>query len=80
MVIVDCGMERITGPGRRFNPHPAIRIPQSNSRLRFGLAKAGGPVAFFPLAAFLEQFRGLKTLELIPFTAQGGRRAQTTML
>jgi hypothetical protein len=32
------------------------------------------------LAAFLEQFRALKTLEHIPFAAQSGSRAQTPML
>ena len=50
------------------------------SRFRLGFAQTGDPVAVFPLAAFLEQFRALKTLEHIPFAAQCGRRTQTTML
>jgi hypothetical protein len=50
--------------------------------LRFGLgfAQAGDAVAVFPLTAFLEQFRAFKTLEHIPFAAQHGGRAQTSML
>ena len=48
--------------------------------VRFGLTQAGDAVAVFPLAAFFEQFRALKTLEHIPFAAQSGSRAQTTML
>jgi len=49
-------------------------------RFRLGLTQTGDPVSVFPLAAFLEQFRTLKTLEHIPFAAQSGSRAQTTML
>jgi hypothetical protein len=45
-----------------------------------GLTEAGDPVAVFPLAALLEQFRALKALEYIPFAAQSGSRAKTTML
>ena len=48
--------------------------------VRLGLAETGDAVALFPLAAFLEQFRALKTLEHIPFAAQRGSRAQTPML
>jgi hypothetical protein len=47
---------------------------------RFGLAEAGDAVAGFPLAAFLEEFGALKTLEHITFAAQCGGRAQTAML
>jgi hypothetical protein len=49
-------------------------------RFRLGFAQAGDAVALFPLAAFFEQFRALKTLEHIPFAAQSGSRAQTPML
>ena len=49
-----------------------------------GGAGAGGDgldaVAVLPLAAFLEEFGALKTLENIAFAAQGGRRAETAML
>jgi hypothetical protein len=49
-------------------------------RFRLGLAQAGDPLAFFPLAAFPEQLQALKALEHIPFAAQGGGRPQTAML
>jgi hypothetical protein len=63
-------------------PFSAFRVPRSalKSGFRLGFAQAGNPVSVFPLAAFLEQFRALKTLEHIPFAAQSGSRAQTTML
>jgi len=49
-------------------------------RVRLGLTETRNPVAVFPLTAFLEQFRALKTLEHISFAAQRGSRAQTSML
>ena len=45
-----------------------------------GFPEACDAVPWFPLAAFLEQFYPLKALEDVPFAAQKGRRAQTTML
>jgi hypothetical protein len=54
--------------------------PGPSLRFRLGLAETSDPVAIFPLAAFLEQFRALKTLEHISFAAQRGSRAQTSML
>jgi hypothetical protein len=68
------------------NAEAARSMPLLNSsfclelRFRFGFAQAGDAVAVLPLAAFLEQFRALKTLEHIPFAAQLGSRAQTPML
>ena len=50
------------------------------SGVRLGLTETRNPVAVLPLAAFLEQFRALKTLEHISFAAQRGSRAQTSML
>jgi hypothetical protein len=50
------------------------------SGVRLGLTETRNAVAVFPLAAFLEQFRALKTLEHISFAAQRGSRAQTPML
>jgi hypothetical protein len=57
------------------NRHPAV-----GSGFRLGFTEAGDPVAVFPLAAFLKQFRALEPLEHIPFAAQLGRYAQTPML
>ena len=57
-----------------------LRISESLSRVPFRLAQAGDPVAFFPLAAFLEQFQALEAFQDVPLAAQGGGRAQTTML
>jgi hypothetical protein len=58
---------------------PFFRVPRSDFRVklcfRLGLPQTGDAVAVFPLAAFLEQFRALKTLEHIPFAAQCGSRA-----
>jgi hypothetical protein len=48
--------------------------------LRLGLAETGDAVAGLPLAAFLEEFGALKTLEDIAFAAQSGRRAEAAML
>jgi hypothetical protein len=62
-------------------PRSAFRAPRLiKSGFRLGLTETGNPVAVLPLAAFLEQFRALKTLEHIPFAAQRGSRAQTPML
>ena len=47
---------------------------------RFRLAETGDAVAFFPLAALLEQVSAFKTLENIALAAQGGRRAEAAML
>jgi len=60
--------------------HFAIGSSRFGLRIPLGLAKAGDPVALFPLAAFLEQFNPLKALEHIPFATQRGSRAQTSML
>jgi hypothetical protein len=66
-------------PVRTFTAHSVFRAPKQ-SGFALGLAQAGNPVARFPLAAFLEQFDALETLEHVTFTAQGGSRAETTML
>jgi hypothetical protein len=60
----------------------AFPAPRSElkSGFRLGLPETGDPIAVFPLTAFLEQFRALKTLEHISFAAQRGSRAQTPML
>jgi hypothetical protein len=44
------------------------------------LAQARDPVAFFPLAPFLEHFNALEALEHISLAAYRGRRPQTPML
>ena len=49
-------------------------------RVWFGFAQTRDAVASLPLAAFLEKFSALKTLEDIALAAKGGRRAQTAML
>ena len=49
-------------------------------RVRFRLAQTRDAVAGLPLAAFLEKFRALETLEDIALAAKSGRRAQTAML
>ena len=49
-------------------------------RVRLGFTETRDAVAGFPLAAFLEDFRALKTLENIALAAQGGRRAEAAML
>jgi hypothetical protein len=60
----------------------AIRNRQSAIGLgfRLGFAQAGNAIAFFPLTPFLEQLRPLKSFKNVPFAAQGGRRAQASML
>jgi hypothetical protein len=61
--------------------HSALSLHSTfGSGFPFGLAQAGDAVALFPLAALLEQFQALETLQNVPFSAQGGRRAQTSML
>ena len=79
-------------PARRINRGANSRSPGGQkapssglvnwefSGIGFGLAKSGDAVALFPLAAFLENFQALKSFEHIPFPAQSGSRAQTTML
>jgi len=62
-----------------FKPQSAVRVPHL-SGFRLGLAETRDAVAGFPLAAFLEEFGALKTLENIAFAAQGGRRAEAAML
>jgi len=57
-----------------------LRISDLLSRVPFRLAQAGDPVAFFPLAAFLEQFQALEAFQDVPLAAQCGRGAETTML
>ena len=37
-------------------------------RFALGFAKAGDPVALFPLTAFLEEFEALKALQNVPFS------------
>jgi hypothetical protein len=54
--------------------------PFNESRVGLRLAQARDAVAGLPLAAFLEKFRALETLEDIALAAQCGRRAQTAML
>jgi hypothetical protein len=67
--------------GRRFNVFNASTLQRfNNSRFRFRFAQAGNPVAFFPLAALLEERRALETLEYVALAAQGGRRAEAAML
>ena len=67
---------------KRAAVYSALRTPNSamKSGVRLGLAETGDPVAVFPLAAFLEDFSALKTLEDIALAAQSGRRAETAML
>jgi hypothetical protein len=52
----------------------------NESRFRFRLAQTRDAVASLPLAAFLEKFRALETLEDIALAAKSGRCAQTAML
>jgi hypothetical protein len=49
-------------------------------RVGLRLAQTRDAVAGLPLAAFLEKFGALETLEDIALAAKGGRRAQTAML
>jgi hypothetical protein len=49
-------------------------------RVGLGLAQSGNPIPGFPLTAFLQNLKALKTFEHIPFSTQGGRRAETAML
>jgi hypothetical protein len=49
-------------------------------RFALGLAKAGDPISFFPLTALLEQFDPFEAFHDIPFSAQSGSGAKTTML
>ena len=60
----------------RFRPG----ISDFSLRFGFGLAQPGYPVAWFPLAPFLEDLEPFEAFEDIPFAAQGRRGAQTTML
>ncbi len=57
-----------------------IAVDQNGLGVRFRLAQPGDPFALFPLATSLQYLQALKTLEHIPFAAQCGSRAQTTML
>jgi hypothetical protein len=57
-----------------------FRISGFTLRFAFGLAEASDAVAFFPLAAFFEDFEALKALQDIPFSAQSGSCAQAAML
>ena len=57
-----------------------IAADRGSLSVRFRLAQPGDPFALFPLAASLQYFEALKTFEHIPFAAQSGSRAQTTML
>jgi len=56
------------------------RPREGGSDLAFGLSQTGDAVAWLPLATFLHQLHPLKSLEHVTFTAQCGRRAQTSML
>jgi hypothetical protein len=60
----------------------ANRKPQiaDASGFGFGFAETGNAVAGLPLAAFLQKFSALETLENIALAAQSGRRAEAAML
>jgi hypothetical protein len=64
-------------PGALRGSRSAFR---RQSNVRFGFAQTGDTVALFPLTSPLKHFEAFKTFEHIPFAAQGGRRAQTSML
>jgi hypothetical protein len=66
-------------PGHRHS-QLEIRHPKFSSRLGLRLAETRDAVAVFPLAALLEEFGALKTLEDIALAAQSGRRAEAAML
>ena len=45
-----------------------------------GFAQTGNPIPLLPVSPFFQDLQPFKSFEDIPFAAQGGRGAQTTML
>jgi hypothetical protein len=75
--MVSCARRSVTSCGNSRHSPPVTR---HSSGFRLGFAETRDAVAGLPLAAFLEEFGALKTLENIAFATKGGSCAQAAML
>jgi hypothetical protein len=65
---------------RKSEPRHLGCYDETILRFSLGFTKAGDAVAFFPLAAFLEQFDAFEAFQNVAFGAQSAGALKTTML